>query len=99
MRIHFSNLKKIYGQQSLVNLVNQQGHEKPVKEAYERHVAEVGSHEFPIYSIYFNDASPKLDLPDVKYEYFDFHTECRKMRWDRISALIDQIKEEVDKDE
>jgi hypothetical protein len=31
----------MYGQQSLVNLVNQHGHEKPVKEAYERYVAEV----------------------------------------------------------
>jgi len=40
---------------------------------------------------------PKLDLHDVKYEYFDFHAECRNMRWDRISVLVDQIKEDVDK--
>ena len=32
---------KIYGRQVLVNLTNQKGHEKPLKEAYERYVAEV----------------------------------------------------------
>lgn len=29
-----------YGPQTLVNLVKQKGHEKPVKEAYERRIAE-----------------------------------------------------------
>ena len=47
--------------------------------------------------VFLNDTSPKLDLPDVKYEYFDFHTECKNMRWDRISVLVDQIKEDVDR--
>lgn len=44
--MHFTNLKKIYGQQSLVNLVNQKGYEKPVKEAYERQITEVCSLKF-----------------------------------------------------
>ncbi|KAF9056681.1 inositol/phosphatidylinositol phosphatase [Panaeolus papilionaceus] len=78
MRTHLTEQNKVYGNQSLVNLVNQKGHEKPVKEAYERYVAE-------------------LDLPGVKYQYFDFHQECKKMRWDRISILIDQLREDLDK--
>lgn len=41
MRTHLTEQNKVYGNQSLVNLVNQKGHEKPVKEAYERYVAEV----------------------------------------------------------
>ncbi|XP_064466901.1 phosphatidylinositol-3-phosphatase SAC1-like isoform X2 [Ornithodoros turicata] len=28
---------------------------------------------------------------NVKYEPFDFHRECRKMRWDRLSILMDRI--------
>lgn len=39
----------------------------------------------------------QLDLPDVKYEYFDFHGECKNMRWDRISILLDRLKEDLDK--
>jgi len=77
MQKHLAIQNKTYGPQSLVNLINQKGHEKPVKDAYERYVAE-------------------LDLPDVKYEYFDFHGECKKMRWDRISVLIDRMTEDLE---
>lgn len=42
MRHHLQEQAELYGEQVLVNLVNQKGREKPVKEAYERYVAEVG---------------------------------------------------------
>jgi len=41
MRTHLTTLNKLYGAQSLVNLVNQKGYEKPVKDAYERFVDQV----------------------------------------------------------
>lgn len=41
MSKHLLAQNKTYGHQSLVNLVNQKGHEKPIKEAYERYVTEV----------------------------------------------------------
>lgn len=47
-RAHFSALNKLYGTQSLVNLVNQKGYEKPVKDAYERYVDEVCSLPFVV---------------------------------------------------
>jgi hypothetical protein len=43
MEKHLVAQQKTYGHQLLVNLVNQKGHEKPVKEAYERYIAEVGT--------------------------------------------------------
>lgn len=46
MRAHFMALNKHYGTQTLVNLIKQKGHEKPVKDAYERYVDEVNS--FPL---------------------------------------------------
>lgn len=33
----------------------------------------------------------------VRYEPFDFHAECRKMRWDRLSILMDRVA--IDQDE
>lgn len=78
MRSHLTEQVEIYGEEALVNLVNHTGHEKPVKDAYERYVA-------------------LLDLPKVRYEYFDFHNECRKMRWDRISLLIDKMMEDLER--
>jgi phosphatidylinositol 4-phosphatase len=61
-----------------VNLVNQVGHEKPIKLAFEELVCKIG-------------------MAKVKYVYFDFHHECSKMRWDRISVLIDSLKEDLAK--
>lgn len=31
-----------------------------------------------------------------RYEAFDFHAECRKMRWDRLHILIDRLAHEQD---
>ncbi|EKM83477.1 hypothetical protein AGABI1DRAFT_110130 [Agaricus bisporus var. burnettii JB137-S8] len=78
MQLHLQEQIEIYGEQALVNLVNQKGHEKPVKDAYERYIA-------------------KLSMPGVRYEYFDFHNECRKMRWDRISVLVEKMKDDLER--
>ena len=41
MGTHLQELVSIYGKQALVNLVNQKGHERPLKEAYEQYLAQV----------------------------------------------------------
>lgn len=41
MKAHLLEQVSLYGEQILVNLVNQKGHEQPVKEAYERFVSKV----------------------------------------------------------
>lgn len=43
MRSHLTEQVEIYGEEALVNLVNHTGYEKPVKDAYERYIALVGS--------------------------------------------------------
>lgn len=69
---HFDKQKELYGDNYLVNLVNQKGYELPVKDAYE-------------------SAVHALNDPKLHYVYFDFHHECRKMRWYRVKLLIDHL--------
>ncbi|EDW76978.1 uncharacterized protein Dwil_GK21146 [Drosophila willistoni] len=38
----------------------------------------------------------ELGNQSVRYEAFDFHHECRKMRWDRLNILIDRLAHEQD---
>ncbi|KAG9314554.1 putative phosphoinositide phosphatase [Chiua virens] len=76
LRRHLEEQVSIYGEESLINLVNQKGYERPVKEAYERTV---------------NQA----EIADVKYQYFDFHNECKNMRWDRINVLIETMQDDL----
>ncbi|KAH3681744.1 hypothetical protein WICPIJ_007293, partial [Wickerhamomyces pijperi] len=30
--------------------------------------------------------------PNIKYTYFDFHHECKNMKWHRVKLLIDHLK-------
>lgn len=41
MRLHLQEQVSLYGEQHLVSLVNHKGHEQPVKEAYEKYIAQV----------------------------------------------------------
>lgn len=41
MRAHLLEQNKIYGEQNIVNLVNHKGHEKPIKEAFEKYIDKV----------------------------------------------------------
>ncbi|GAA5898898.1 uncharacterized protein JCM6883_003464 [Sporobolomyces salmoneus] len=75
---HFDQQISLYGSQILVNLVNQKGYEKPVKEAYER-------------------AIEGLKNDRLQYVYFDFHHECKGLRFDRVGGLIDGLDQELNK--
>ena len=90
---HLEEQVSEYGEASLVSLVNHKGYEKPVKEAYERTVTEVCSRWCIDVVAWLSPA--QLNLPSIRYEYFDFHNECKHMRWDRISVLIDKMEEDL----
>jgi hypothetical protein len=51
----------------------------PVKEAFERNMAAAA-------------ASDPSIATNASYLYFDFHTECKGMRFDRVSLLVDRLK-------
>lgn len=74
IRKHMSEQVTLYGKNFLVNLVNQKGYEKPVKDAYESAVDALGN-------------------PLVQYVYFDFHHQCKGMRFDRVSLLLERLEE------
>ncbi|KEP48814.1 putative recessive suppressor of secretory defect protein [Rhizoctonia solani 123E] len=90
LRAHLTDLKSNYGDVVLVNLVNQVGYEMPVKDAFERAIEEV------------MDGSTGLTVgghgrvEGIGYEYFDFHKECKGMRWDRINLLVDRLQDRLD---
>ncbi|RLV94577.1 Phosphoinositide phosphatase SAC1 [Spathaspora sp. JA1] len=72
---HFTQQVNLYGDNYLVNLVNQKGYELPVKQAYEHAV----------------DNLPEHLAQHINYIYFDFHHECKGMRYDRINLLIERL--------
>lgn len=75
---------KNYNEVHLINLVNHKGYELPVKDAFERNMSTVSSQD------------PEI-AAKAHYRYFDFHTECKGMRFDRISLLIDALRTDLER--
>ncbi|XP_066599746.1 phosphatidylinositol-3-phosphatase SAC1 isoform X2 [Prorops nasuta] len=42
----------------------------------------------------YRDIVHRINNPDVRYEAFDFHAECRRMRWDRLNVLMDRLAQD-----
>ncbi|GHJ88314.1 hypothetical protein NliqN6_4716 [Naganishia liquefaciens] len=78
LRLHLAEQTRIYNEVWLVNLVNQKGHEQPVKEAFERAMDAVAD-------------------PKTHYLYWDFHAECKGLRFDRVQRLVDLMSQDLEK--
>ncbi|XP_023944236.2 phosphatidylinositol-3-phosphatase SAC1 [Bicyclus anynana] len=72
---HLRDQLQRYGNQVLLNLIDQHGKEEDLERGYRAAVAAAA-------------------LPAVRYEPFDFHAECRGMRYDRLNVLMDRIAHE-----
>ena len=76
MKLHVEEQVRIYGDTYFVNLVNNKGHELPVKDAMEKALKACGE-------------------PKAHYVYFDFHHECRGLRFHRIQLLVDELHQDL----
>lgn len=99
---HFDEQIRLYGDNYCVNLVNQKGREERVKAAYENIVRTLLSspveskEKSEKSSERFREIEPtqkKRKEDQVHYIYFDFHHECRGMKWHRAQLLLDQLGE------
>ncbi|KAH8693724.1 putative phosphoinositide phosphatase [Talaromyces proteolyticus] len=100
-RKHFTEQIKIYGENYLVNLVNQKGREERVKKAYEQLVrvlvsspVETSESDQPHTEekVHTLEAEQKQQIMDqLHYVYFDFHNETKGLKWHRAQLLLDRL--------
>lgn len=103
-KLHFDEQIRTYGDNYLVNLVNQKGREKRVKDAYEQLVKILvsrpdeeqeadhkTSEKFDV--IEASEVHQKFDR--LHYIYFDFHSETKGLRWHRAKLLMQQLEQPV----
>ncbi|USW48008.1 Putative SAC domain-containing protein [Septoria linicola] len=99
-RRHFDEQIRLYGENYMVNLVNQKGREMRVKDAYEQLVKILQTHPTE-YQEADQKTREKFDViePDdqrswydhLHYVYFDFHNETKGLKWHRAQLLLDQL--------
>lgn len=101
-RKHFTEQIRLYGENYMVNLVNQKGREERVKNAYEQLVRILVSSSTETREA-DDKTSEKVHLlePGVKqkemdrlhYIYFDFHNETRGLKWHRAELLMGRLND------
>ncbi|KAF4549630.1 SacI-like domain-containing protein 1 [Elsinoe fawcettii] len=105
-KLHFDEQIRLYGENYLVNLVNQKGREKPVKDAYEKMVNLLVTNpnedtesdrktreKFHI----IEPSNARHEFDHLHYVYFDFHNETKGLRWHRTELLMDELKDGLTK--
>ncbi|EEQ32919.1 Phosphoinositide phosphatase sac1 [Microsporum canis] len=101
-RMHFSDQIKTYGENYLVNLVNQKGREEKMKKAYEQLMrllvsAPAESRESDLLSAEkmhtLESSSKHQEMDRLHYIYFDFHNETKGLQWHRAELLLNRLKE------
>ena len=101
-RKHFDEQIRLYGENYMVNLVNQKGREVRVKEAYEQLVKilqsaphdehEAGRHTEERFNV-IDSKDSRSWYDHLHYVYFDFHNETKGLKWHRAQLLLDQLKD------
>lgn len=99
-KAHFDEQIQLYGDIYLVNLVNQKGRERAMKEAYEQIVRALQSsaaeskisdqltdEKFRI----LNSRVQHQEYDRLHYVYFDFHNETKGFRWNQVDLLLKQL--------
>lgn len=105
-KAHFEEQIRIYGDNYLVNLVNQKGREARVKQAYEQMVEmlvtapqerrEADQYtEEKFHTIEAGKAQQVFDR--LHYVYFDFHTETKGLQMHRAQLLVDRLQDALEK--
>ncbi|KAF7926584.1 hypothetical protein EAE99_005779 [Botrytis elliptica] len=99
-KAHLDEQIRIYGDNYLVNLVNQKGREQRVKEAYEQMVKilvsapnesrqsdQITDEKFRV----VEPSGKRQEMDRLHYVYFDFHNETKGLKWHRAQLLLDQL--------
>lgn len=103
---HFDEQIQLYGDNYLINLVNQKGREQRVKEAYEKMVQMLitspkqGQDSDLLTEEKFTTIQPQTkhqEFDRLHYVYFDYHSETKGMRMDKAYALIERLADGLEK--
>lgn len=80
---HFRDLNRKYGKIQIVSLLDKHGVEIKLGEAYEA------------YTRAFNEEQ-RLDGPTLGFEWFDFHHECRGMKFENVRDVVNKLEKTLE---
>ncbi|KAK2045422.1 hypothetical protein LZ31DRAFT_464476 [Colletotrichum somersetense] len=81
---HLERLRTEYGGLQIVNLVEKHGVEATVGNQYQKTVRQLNEEEF------------KSQGEAVTFEWFDFHSACRGMKFENVSQLLETLRDKLE---
>jgi SacI homology domain/Inositol phosphatase len=78
---HFADLQTKHGDVQISLLVDKRGNEVAIGNAYEDT---------------YKRLSESAQIDGVKFDWFDFHAECRGMKFENVERLVQKLKGELD---
>lgn len=78
---HFGDLSSRYGEIYCASLIDKHGTEAKIGELYEKHAKSLN-----------DDGGMDGKGKNLGFEWFDFHNECRGMRFENVSKLMDTLE-------
>lgn len=79
---HFVSLSSRYGKIQAVSLVDKHGPENSIGQLYEEHVKKLNENN-------------GVDGKTIGFEWFDFHKECKGMKFENVSILLSAIESQL----
>lgn len=104
-RQHFDEQIRLYGDNYLINLVNQKGRERALKDSYEQMVEQLVSSpkssqetgQFTnekLSAVHPGNRDQEFD--HLHYVYFDFHSETKGMQMHKAYVLVERLSAELE---
>ncbi|KAK7750904.1 hypothetical protein SLS62_007167 [Diatrype stigma] len=92
---HFDHMRKAYGPSvQLVNLVERRGVEAVIGNEYEKNAEKYNQEAAAAATA--EGGSSKEQNPPLAFEWFDFHSACRGMKFENVSLLLDTLGQTID---
>lgn len=82
LKKHFHDLKRRYGGVQIAALVDKHGTEAAIGQAYDKTI---------------HSLTESHQLEDVEFEWFDFHAECRGMKFENVARLVEKLEKTLER--
>lgn len=97
LKKHFDLLEKQYGSLQVVNLVEKHGIEAPIGTAFESNVQRLNDEARPKTEHGGDGSTEEKSVEDkVPFEWFDFHSACRGMKFENVALLLEALGKKLE---
>eukprot|EP00918_Siedleckia_nematoides_P094808 GHVU01208171.1.p1 GENE.GHVU01208171.1~~GHVU01208171.1.p1 ORF type:complete len:611 (+),score=98.23 GHVU01208171.1:457-2289(+) len=87
---HFNRLQEHYGEVTVVNLIDKKGSQLALGSELSQ-LVRTFNEDLKVHPSHVQVPAASTPRKPLEYVWFDFHHECRNMKWENLSKLVERI--------